>query len=669
MEERKLNFNAPLLSVRRFSAALASSKGEKDNKNGKSVLHKRNSLPVYRSDARLEQVTEPVTVPFTWEHIPGKAKSESKRSEEASVIPRLPPGRHLDVVKCHPLEKECENQDVIRYSPVETCSGRNEELGLNTENEDDDAYSDALDTLSQTDSLSLNCSVSGISGSGALVSKPSGTVSTDQQTRNFMMSRFLPAAKAMAMESPQYAIKMQPRDQPVENQPRESNQIVAFAGNRKPPVNIYESMIVPHYDRGQDEEETESQDNDYNAPSKLSRKGCGFFPRLCFKNSLFLLNPIPILKVRNHSSTTSLAQVGKPSKPASMEKARNASYKQKSGSAAQSPKVTKIGSKLSSASSKFTYSGELYRKLDYGAQSPKVNKIGSASSKFTYSGELYRRLDYGAQSPKPPVIGRKPSSVSNHFPNSTEQQLKSDSGAKSPKLPDSSEQQISRSSSPYRSSGGGRISPYRRERPQSPFRGGGFLGLPKEAENLKPNMMIMHHDKVGSKSQELPSPQSFRRGAGSARPVVEKTLYVDTEKFSESSSVRPNLSGRKGKTGYVSRSGPLLRSRVVGETAAADMNLNHSTEVDFEADSSPATPPLPRKPSESWLRRTLPSVTSQNPFTRTFTGSRFHPKKEETNAASTNAKWETIVKTSYLHHDHVRYSEELVTHVSQQPRT
>lgn len=714
MEERKLNFNAPLLSVRRFSAALGSSKGEKDKKSGNSVLQKRNSLPVNRSDASLDQVTEPVTVPFTWEHIPGKAKDEtetvSKRcSEKAAVVPRLPPRRHFDV------------------KGNETCCA-NEKGGFDSENEEEDAYSDALNTLSQTESLSLNCSVSGLSGSGVVVSKPLGTVSTDPQARDFMMSRFLPAAKAMAMESPQYAIKKQPQAQPVEQQqPRESRQVVY--ADRKSPLNLYESMVVPHYDRGLDAEETESEDDEYIASSNLSRKGCGFFPKLCFKNSLCLLNPVPILKVRSHSSLASLAKAGKSGKSAYIEsqsqvlkkEARIASDKQKSSSRAQSP-VKRIGSKLSSALSKFNYSGELQPKLDYGARSPKVTKIvpaiskfnysgelqhkldhgarsprvtkiGPASSKFTYSGELYRKLDYGAQSPKVPVIVRKVSSVSNHylnsieqqqqqadsgvkspkvpvmvkklssvsnhFPNSVEQQQTSDSGAKSLKLPNLSDEQTSRSSSPRRSSGGRHISPYRRERPQSPFRGGGFLGLPKEAEN------------VGSKSHELSYHQSFRQGSGSVSPAIDKSLYVDTENFAEVSSVRPSLPGRNGKREFTSKSGPLLRCRVLGETAASE-NRNFSTEVDLEEDNfvecegSPAPPPLPRKPSESWLRRALPSVPSQNQFTRTYTGSRFHPKQEETKAA--NSKWETIVKTSYLHHDHVRYSEELVTHVSQQPR-
>ncbi|PQP91648.1 uncharacterized protein Pyn_14440 [Prunus yedoensis var. nudiflora] len=47
-------------------------------------------------------VTEPVAVPFNWEHIPGKAKEdkepEPQPREETSVTPRLPPGKPIDYV-------------------------------------------------------------------------------------------------------------------------------------------------------------------------------------------------------------------------------------------------------------------------------------------------------------------------------------------------------------------------------------------------------------------------------------------------------------------------------------------------------------------------------------------------------------------------------------------
>ncbi|GKU92358.1 hypothetical protein SLEP1_g6096 [Rubroshorea leprosula] len=768
MAERKLNFNAPLISVRRFSATTSFSKGEKGNKTASSVLDRRYSLPNCKSDVSLDQVTEPVTVPFMWEHIPGKAKDgvepASKHSEGVSVTPRIPPGRALDVIK-YPLEKEFENQNLVSY-PIESCSSNDnvakleaskeatdKKWGFETDN-DDDVYSDALDTLSATDSLSLNCSISGLSESGDPVVEPSGTFSTDPQTRDFMMSRFLPAAKAMALKPSHYASKKQPP--PVE-QPREAMQVVSV--DRKTPVNLYESITIPHYDQGLEEEETESEDYDYNSSGSVSRKGCGLFPRLCFKNSLCLLNPVPGFKVRTHSSMSSLSQVGKASKAAYMEShsqtvkkhAWDAAYKKKLDSGAQSPKLSMIGNKLTSVSS-LTNSSHKHKKLDSGAPSPQRsmigNKLASASS-LTKSSHKHQKLDSGASSPKRSMIGNKLTSGSS-LTNPSHQQQKSESGAQCPKLPktggskvtsassqftNSTDQQISRSSSPYT----GRISPYRRERPPSPFRGGGFLGIPKGVENFKANMMNKH-DRISNEQQELSSHQSFKQGSESASPAVEKTLYVDTENFVELPSFRSNSSGIRGQMEYTGKSSEAsLGSRVLEETATSvssledikcltiseeikiskhnrgptdnrrssfsDMpnfgrqvkmircfnqdggldqeskslecikvgmyeNLNFSSDNGLKADDQGVcTPPLPKTPSESWLGRTLPSVGLQNPFKRTYTGTQFHPKKEEPKAASTNDKWETIVKTSHLHHDHVRYSEELVTHVYQQPRT
>ncbi|GLU13817.1 hypothetical protein SLE2022_304270 [Rubroshorea leprosula] len=750
MAERKLNLNAPLLSVRRSSSTLASSKGEKGNAKGRSVLDRRYSLPVYKSGVSLDQVAEPGTIPFMWEHIPGKAKGgvkpESNHSEQASVTPRLPPGRALDVIK-YPLEKEFENQDVVR-SPNGTCSANDNVAKFDCSREgtdrrwrsdqsehDEDVYSDALDTLSPTDSLSLNCSISGLSGSGDAIVKPSGAFSMDSQTCDFMMSRFLPAAKAMALEPPQNALKKQPP--PVE-QPREAKQVVA--GDRKPAVNQCESIIIPHYDQGVYEEETESEGGDYNASGNLTSKGCGLFPRLCFKNSLCLLNPVPGLKVRTHSPTSSSSLIRKlePGKAAYKEShsqtvkkhAWNAAYKLKLDRGVQSPKLPRIENKLTSASS-HTNSCVRQPKLAGGAQShkpPRIeNKLISASS-LANSSDRQPKLDSGAQSPKLPKIGNKLTPASSQFPKS-------------------SEQQISRSSSPYRLSGGSRISPYRRERPQSPFRGGGFLGVPKVAENIKANM-LNKDDRISNKYRALSSHQSFKQWqpSGSASSA-EKTSYVNTEIFAELSSAHSNSSDIKGQMEYSGKSSEVLLGRRVLEetgtlesslegikclnisekskvsehnhgpmdykqTSSSDMpnirgqakmmrclkhdggidqetkalecikvvvyeNLNLSTDNELKADdqgeckgvTDPSPPPLPKTPSESWLWRTLPSVTSQNPLMRTYTGTRFRAKREEPKAASTNSTWETIVKTSYLHHDHVRYSEELVTHVSQQPRT
>lgn len=94
--------------------------------------------------------------------------------------------------------------------------------------------------------------------------------------------------------------------------------------------------------------------------------------------------------------------------------------------------------------------------------------------------------------------------------------------------------------------------------------------------------------------------------------------------------------------------------------APSDANLSMNSEQILKAvdqvDSnvkflhSPVPPPLPKSPSESWLWRT---GSFQKPNLR----SKFPPRRQVSKTSATDTKWETIVKTSKLHYDHVRYSE------------
>ncbi|GMI93491.1 hypothetical protein like AT1G29240 [Hibiscus trionum] len=677
MEERKLNFSAPLLSVRRFSGSFEDRNKQKKVEN--STPPARFALPWYCSDASLDQVTEPVAVPFVWEQIPGKAKGgvehEFEPDKEASGAPRLPPGRISKVLKC-PVEKECVNQDVIMpqtetYAVKDNVSkldclneGMKEKCNSESDNEDD-VYSDALDTLSPTDSFSMNCSISGLSGSDGPAAKPSGTFSTDPQTQDFMLRRFLPAAMAMTLETPKYASRKQ---SVAPEQPREVKKVVV--GDRKPPVNRYESAIVPYYNQDVvEEEETEDEYDDYNDSGNLSRKACGLLPRLCFKSSLGLLNPVPGLKVRTHSSTSSTRELAKPRKATYLKlrsqivekNARDVVHKNKSDggvrpaelpvnksdSAVQSPRLSKDKSDrgvrsaelLVNRSESAFQSPRLSKdKPDRGVQSPRL-LVSKSDSAFQPPRLSKDESDTEVQPPRLPEIGKELICVSNQFNSSNDQQVVNRSPPK--RLPSS-----------------GRISPYRRERPQSPFRGGGFLGLPKEAEKYKANMMVKY-TRSNNNSRELVPYQSTGQGSSSPSPAVEKTLYVDTV----DTKVQVDSIGLDP----IFKSLEHIKVRADGNLSHTDDdNSKEADEASAGSDYSPLPPPLPKTPSESWLWRALPSRKSS---LQSYNGTRFKLKKQEPEPPATDAKWETIVKTSHLHHDHVRYSEELVTPFSQQSKT
>lgn len=72
----------------------------------------------------------------------------------------------------------------------------------------------------------------------------------------------------------------------------------------------------------------------------------------------------------------------------------------------------------------------------------------------------------------------------------------------------------------------------------------------------------------------------------------------------------------------------------------------------------PTPPPLPKSPSDSWLCRTLPSMSSRNAVHSNGIGT--HPRNHQNfKTQSTDAKWEMIVKTTNIHHHNFRYAEVL----------
>ncbi|KAL9321107.1 hypothetical protein ACSQ67_012946 [Phaseolus vulgaris] len=686
MAERKLNINAPLMSVRRGSATSPSLTEAR-----KKILEKRHSLPYHKSDATLDQVTKPVAVPFNWEHIPGRRKgnggSEPHPPKATSITPspRLPPGNSTNATK-QPLERENKAANKFKSSnksksfsvsvaKVDTVKERKTEKiekivesrrsNVKYDDDDDDAFSDALETLSHTESFSMNCSVSGVSGLENMSANKSGTFSTDQQTRDFMMNRFLPAAKAMTLQPSQYSSKKQ--SVLVEQQPRDVSKLIRE--EKKPLSNRHNTAIIPYHGHGQEEEsEDEGDGNECDNSSDIAAKGCGLLPQLHIRNSLCLLNPVAAIKMKNQVSLPSASEVVKPNKTShirsfspvpAVKKAWDAIHKNKSSSRAASPDKQEGKKKLTSESNRFTYSGELLP----GRLSP------------------FRRSRAAATG----------------------------------------------------------ISPSRR--PQSPFRGAKLLGDSKEAENYKFGKVKFHSGVLGTVQDVLS--QGNKRTSYSGSLTLEKTLYIDTVSTAKlpSSNVSSldntrrvdtmiaDLERRRGKESYSSigssqdmkqlrcaveekatfdtevlnslDSIPPSLFRILNLTAkegkteglTTDQNISQEPESlslvqgtfvedskinaqqivlvndsgKYCADSvvSPLPPPLPKSPSESWLWRALPLVSVKNSFLHSSQGTQTQAKRHDCNATSGNLKWETIVKTSNLHHDHVRYSQELPTHKSQ----
>ncbi|KAL3020515.1 hypothetical protein AAZX31_05G148100 [Glycine max] len=664
MNERKLNIDAPLMSVRR-SFGTSPSLTEANRK----ILEKPQTLPHYKSDTTLDQVTEPVAVPFNWEHIPGRSKdydgSEPQLPTKASITPILPPGKSTNVAK-QSLEKEPNVANNFR--PPSISNSLSEKIDCNKEHKDEkmkkveenddydddgDVYSDALETLSPTEPLSMNCSVSDVSGLDNVVADMCGASSTDKQAHDFMMSRFLTAAKAMTIQPPQYASS---RKQTVlTEQPREFIKLVPE--QKKSFVSRHITDIVPYTGQCQEEEEEEEEsDNETNDYANNSAKGCGLFPRLCVRNSLCLLNPVPGTKMGNQFPLYSAYEVGKPDKsshirshrPApSIKKAWDAINKSKSSSRAASPDKQDVRKKWTSESSRYTYSGEL-------------KKLGRLSP--------FRRS---------------------------------------------------------RAASAG-VSPFQ-SKPQPPFPGAKLLGDSKQDDNNHSGK-LKFPSRGHSSIQEVLS-QGAKRSYSFGSLTVEKTLYIDTASTIKSSCSSSHSLGNTIVVGKdrtflldsfrdmkhlealeenldsqvlnpVDANSPTLSSMLhlmakedKAERLAADQEINLESmslqlvpsSFDKDAEISkqqivvvddsgkvgneyvlhPLAPPLPKSPSESWLCRALPLVSSKNSFPLSNQGTHSQAKRQGFSRASSYTKWETIVKSSNLNHDHVTCSKELVVYKSQ----
>lgn len=682
MTKNQLDFNAPLLSVRKIASSLTPNERANKKMVDKVPPNRQQSLPVKKSDWELSGLTKPVAVPFVWEQTPGRPKDDNEARinprVERSSSPRLPPGRLPETVRFYSGERPRTHN--IYRSPAEGLPWMDhaalldslvESIYTRDRESEDDAYSDASETMSPTESLSLNCSVSGLSGHQSSDLQPSGTFSIDSQTRDFMMSRFLPAAKAVVLETPQYVHK-----KPVSaEQPMPVKKLVPV--ERKPSVKPLESNPVSYYSSYPADVGSETEDDVSENPHKKPSKGWKFFPRICVKNSLCLLNPLPGLKVKTRAPTPSAQAV-----------------KRTSG---MKPKI---------AQSPTSYAHEV-RKLSRKAYSGPLEKndCDTINKQRFHSGVLSREL------------------------------YKADNRSLSGQLSNPNDSCKLVGISPGRHSRSGAISPYRNVAPPSPFNEGTrFLGVPKEMESLWASRFDSFRKGCYTVKDKAPQRMGTGRFSDSPSEVVEKTLYIDSVDNVQISV--PNVASSKPK-GSVNSSDKNMRTlvekRKVLENLAAmvpiegakhsdvsekdskqiaekesSLNLVKASSMSMSTHKGPADqeslklkqnldtvagalesskvhpfgnlgaenednknandpkdsnltslestlpPPLPKSPSESWLWRTLPSIPLRGPFLS------FNSKKSQ-KSQTDGTKWETIVKTSNLHKDHVRYSEELYT--------
>ncbi|RDX75849.1 hypothetical protein CR513_44225, partial [Mucuna pruriens] len=660
MDERKLNIDAPLMSVRRSSGASPSLTEAK-----RKILEKPQALPHYKSDMALDQVTEPVSVPFNWEHIPGRSKgcdgSEPQPPTQASITPTptFPPGKSTNVAK-QPLEKE-PNVAINFRSPSLSNSliekkdcdkeHKDEKIKKVEENDDydddGDVYSDALETLSPTEPLSMNCSVSGVSGLDNLDANMCGTSSTDKQAHDFMMSRFLTAAKAMTIQPPQYASRKQPV---LAEQPREFMKLVPE--QKKSFVNRHITDIVPYTGQCQEEEKEEESDDETNDYSNISAKGCGLFPRLCVRNSLCLLNSVPGTKMENQFSLYSAYEVGKPDKsshirshrPApAIKKAWDAINKSKSSSRAASPDKQEVRKKWTSESSRYTYSGELKQ---LGRLSPFRRSRAAATAGTSPFPSKPQPLFPGAR-----LLGDSKQADNSH------------SGKlKFPSRGNASFQEVL-SQGARKSSSFGSLTIEKTL----------YIDTASTVKLSCPSSRSLGNTTVVGKDRNsiVDSFQDMKHLQALEENLDSQVLNSEDAKFSTLSSML-HLMAKEDKAERLTDDQEIeqesMSLQLVPSSFDKDAKINNkqivvvdnSGKVGAEYVLHPLAPPLPKSPSESWLCRALPLVSSKNSFPHSNQGTHSQAKRQGFSRASSYTKWETIVKSSNLNHDHVSCSKSCI---------
>lgn len=633
MEDKTLNFNQPLLSVRRRTPTSSSEPLDERRTNVSRPVVPR--LPPHRSELTSGPIRIPGAVPFMWEQTPGQPKKEPKpiaqNYDGPPIAPKLPPGRYPK----H-NQKDCDkrvNQAInvppsiavdtkqISYVP---CTGDNKQETLdesvkNVENSkettedkessdsgDSDAFVDALDTLSRTESSFLNCSVSGTHGLDDLDLDSSGILVTDPQAQKLMLDRFLPAAKAMASDTIHHTPKRQPV---IQEPPKKLNKGV----NQFKPTLRYGPSFAKRYSEYCDVEEKEDSEDDDDHQENMPGV-CGLLPRFCLKGSIGRLNPVPGMSVRTRVPISPYRARSRSSSAGSYSETVNESRSNRrevksirrvrTAELVEGKAQSRNGYRQFETHATSTYHNATWSLLETKqlAAEPeeKMNDDNNDSGVYGNGYKTFREVLADRDTPKDLSFGILV----------VEKTLYVDKVQKleSPKL----------------------MSPSRDAHNTEEF-------LPTSKENHESTTITMAH-------------------------IPTTDLNADDFKKFESadecddSNMLPSFGKPNGAHGTEVPNAPTTTETTVPVNERVDTSDKQLPSYDEIL----APPPLPKSPSDSWLLRTLPCVSKNSPLHSHF-GAAKDPQNYGSNAPANNVKWETIVKTAKFQHRHMHHSVGLLT--------
>ncbi|XP_019449084.1 PREDICTED: uncharacterized protein LOC109351869 isoform X2 [Lupinus angustifolius] len=671
MEEKQLDFYQPLLSVRRFPSTAAS---ENDNKRkGDMSSAELPPLPVYKSELKSGPMRNPGAVPFVWEQTPGRPKDENKvQTQWPSVTPKLPPGRVSKVKQQHcdevskarsvrqsrtgstvsspqivaTLDKEVTKQESLEEAIQEKASSGSDD--------EDENYVDAVDTLSRTESILMNCSVSGLSGLDDQEAQPCGTFSTDKQARDFMIGRFLPAAKAMASETPRYTSR---KALVIQEQSNQVNKL--GCGENSRPLNPKWQKVLPQYAQDIVREESEDESDD-DVSENYAPKVCGLFPRFC------LLNPILGLRMEDGVLNSAGHR---------MQGKSIASYRR---TAKEHAKIAYHGKKSVDSPSGFTQEKDFLN-------IPEKSKHGIDPHRRGFSKVLDRESTQCESSCDSPVAEKTlyvdsvhvkyPTSYSSETKGSTNhggddlETLRKDDGIdKNPSvdclLEDSKNLGIVDEKATLQTKSSVSLDSSLACSDNSKRQG--FTNPGYQGSNLDHNLVATSSPKmveIGKIESESEVPSSKKRSSG----LIQKPVSWNNSKLASDLEVglKSQQATKDQECRQDSRQDPntLASSKVVGDgkiglERKSPMKLGHRQTSDASSLKLPLALPLPKAPSESWLTRTLPTVSSRSIPSWSNLTSNNHALTQSPKTALVDPKWEIIVKSSNVLHGRLRFSEE-----------
>ncbi|KAK7401918.1 hypothetical protein VNO78_13783 [Psophocarpus tetragonolobus] len=565
MEEKQLNLNQPLLSVRRFSSTVTSETAHKSKTD--NSLARLPSSPAYNSELKSCPVRNAGTIPFLWEKAPGKPKDESKLQTQAVEqppisTPNFPPGRVSQIKQQSVPEMRTGSnlscsQSVASLDKKATNYSKRETKEKEGYDYDDghEAYEYALDSLSRTESFFMGCSVSDLSGWDEQEVQPYGIFSNDhQQARDCMINRFLSAAQPMTSKAPQYASKKALVGK--QKQKQKKKEVVAESSCI---LNQHRPKPLLYYTHDIDREESEDESDDCNEYENYTTSTCGLFPRFC------LLNPIPGLKMVDKVQ-------------------RNAAHGVRANSAASHIESTKEQARTPYGFTEEKEILDILVKSKHGTDSRQRGSTKLASCEST-------QRDY--ESP------------------AVEKTLYVDSVHK--------------------------------VKSQTNNTDGDF-------ETLRRNSGIYDNPSIDS------SPKVCKK-ISSESQVYNKEKNSNILTQNSEVDLKSNLAAKWVNQECTVASSKVRCGRKIDLERECIKKLSHQEISGASCFGLPLALPSLKGPSESWLKRTLPTISKRNMTSQSNLTANIYTKSKIPKTTPLYPKWEAMVKSSNAHHGHLQLPE------------